>query len=184
MPPANEHLPILLRAPQPGDIGWVIHRHGALYAAEYGWDASFEALVGTVAIGFAQSHDPACERCWIATRGDGILGSAFVMRKDAEVAKLRLVYVEPHARGHGLGRTLVEAAMAFARDAGYKRMTLWTNDVLLPARRLYERLGFTMTAQEPHLSFGHSLVGETWERDLGARFVRTGLTPRQQDLAE
>jgi GNAT superfamily N-acetyltransferase len=166
MTESKEQSPIELRAPQPGDIGWVIHRHGALYAAEHGWDSSFETLVGTVAIGFARSYDPAWERCWIATRGDDILGSAFVMRKDADVAKLRLVYVEPHARGAGLGRTLVEAAMAFARVAGYKRMTLWTNDVLLPARRLYQRLGFAMTAQEPHLSFGHHLVGETWERDL------------------
>lgn len=157
---------IELRHPRPGDIGWVIHRHGALYAEEYGWDASFETLVGKVAIAFADAHDPARERCWIAARGGDILGAAFVMRKDDAVAKLRLVYVEPSARSTGLGRRLVEEAMQFARDAGYRRMTLWTNDVLLPARRLYQRLGFVMIASEPHRSFGRDLVGETWERDL------------------
>lgn len=157
---------IVLRSPRPGDIGWIIHRHGALYTAEYGWDATFETLVGKVAIAFAEQHDPARERCWVAVRGDEILGSAFVMRKDAVVAKLRLVYVEPHTRGHGLGRRLVDEAMQFARGAGYRRMTLWTNDVLLPARRLYERLGFVMVASEPHHSFGRDLVGETWERNL------------------
>jgi GNAT superfamily N-acetyltransferase len=157
---------IILRSPRPGDIGWIIHRHGALYATEYGWDATFETLAGKVAIAFAERHDPARERCWVAARGDEILGSAFVMRKDAEVAKLRLVYVEPHARGIGLGQRLVEEAMRFARDAGYTRMTLWTNDMLLPARRLYERLGFVMIAAETHHSFGHDLVGETWERNL------------------
>jgi DNA-binding MarR family transcriptional regulator/GNAT superfamily N-acetyltransferase len=157
---------IILRPHRPGDIGWVIHRHGALYAADYGWDITFEALVAKVAGEFIETFDPATCCCFIAERAGEILGSAFVVPKDKATAKLRLVYVEASARGLGLGRQLVEASMQFARDAGYTRMTLWTNDVLVPARRLYETLGFEMTASEPHHSFGQDLIGETWERAL------------------
>jgi DNA-binding MarR family transcriptional regulator/GNAT superfamily N-acetyltransferase len=157
---------VILRPHRPGDIGWVISRHGALYAEEYGWDITFEALVAKVAGEFIENFNPATDRCFIADRDGEILGSAFVVAKDATTAKLRLVYVESGARGTGLGRRLVEACMQFAKGAGYRRMTLWTNDILLPARRLYEILGFVMTASEPHRSFGHDLVGETWERDL------------------
>jgi DNA-binding MarR family transcriptional regulator/GNAT superfamily N-acetyltransferase len=157
---------IVLRPHRPGDMGWVVHRHGVLYAAEYGWDETFEAVVAEVAGSFIKNFKPARERCWIAERDGEILGSAFVVEKSRTIAKLRLVYVEPHVRGHGLGRRLVEAAMDFARAAGYRRMTLWTNDVLLPARRLYDALGFKQTASEPYHGFGKDLVGETWEQDL------------------
>jgi GNAT superfamily N-acetyltransferase len=156
----------LLRDPKPGDIGWVIHRHGAIYAEEYGWDASFEAMVARVAAEFIETFDPAKDRCFIADHNGSVVGSAFVVKKTKTVAKLRLVYVETNMRGTGLGRELVETAMQFARTAGYTHMTLWTNDVLLPARRLYETLGFKMTASKPYCGFGQDLVGETWERPL------------------
>jgi DNA-binding MarR family transcriptional regulator/GNAT superfamily N-acetyltransferase len=157
---------IKLRPHKPGDIGWVVSRHGAIYAEEYGWDITFEATVARVAAEFIERFDSRTDCCFIADRGGEILGSAFVVRKDAATAKLRLVYVEASARGTGLGRRLVEACMQFARDAGYSRMTLWTNDVLLPARRLYTSLGFELAASEPHHSYGVDLVGETWEREL------------------
>ncbi len=157
---------MILRTHKPGDLGWVIHRHGVIYAAEYGWDGTFEAMVARVAAEFIETHDPICERCIIAERDGVIFGSAVVVRKNDTTAKLRLVYVEPTTRGTGLGRRLVDTALQFARDAGYTRMTLWTNDVLIPARRLYESLGFAMTASEAYRGFGQDLVGETWERDL------------------
>ncbi|MBS0242056.1 MAG: bifunctional helix-turn-helix transcriptional regulator/GNAT family N-acetyltransferase [Proteobacteria bacterium] len=158
---------VRLRDPVPGDIGWVVHRHGALYRQEYGWDCTFEALVAKVASEFIEKFDAKLDCCRIAEVGGAIVGAAFVVRSDKRgTAKLRLVYVEPEMRGSGLGRALVEDCMAFARKAGYSRMTLWTNDVLLAARRLYQRLGFEMTASEPYRGFGHNLVGETWERDL------------------
>ncbi len=157
---------VTLRAPRSGDYGWVIHRHAALYATEYGWDQSFEALVAKVVADYIEKFDAHSDCGFIADRGGDILGSAFVVRKDDTTAKLRLVYVEQSARGIGLGRRLVEACMQFAQTAGYARMSLWTNDILVPARRLYEQLGFVMTAAEPHHSFGHDLIGETWERDL------------------
>jgi GNAT superfamily N-acetyltransferase len=157
---------VVLRDPRPGDIGWVIHRHGVIYATEYGWDATFEALVADVASKFVRDYKTGRERCFIAERDGAILGAAFVVEASESVAKLRLVYVEASERGTGLGRRLVDAAMTFARAAGYRRMTLWTNDVLLPARRLYEGLGFVMTASEAYRGFGQDLVSETWERDL------------------
>lgn len=163
----NGTLPgFVLREPRPGDLGWVVHRHGALYHAEYGWDASFEVLVAGIVAEFGQKFDPRRHTCLIAEHEGHIAGSAFVVDADEVVAKLRLVYVEPWARGTGLARKLVEECMAFARKAGYRRMTLWTNDVLVPARRLYARLGFTMMASEAYRAFGHDLVSETWERDL------------------
>jgi GNAT superfamily N-acetyltransferase len=158
--------PILLRSHKPGDIGWVIHRHGVIYAAQYGWDETFEAMVARVAAEFIETFDAARDRCFIAEQAGAIVGSAFVVKRTESIAKLRLVYVEPSLRGTGLGRRLVAAAMQFARDAGYARMTLWTNDVLVPARRLYQTLGFEMTASEAYRGFGQDLVGETWERDL------------------
>jgi GNAT superfamily N-acetyltransferase len=157
----------LLREPCAGDIGWVVHRHGALYAAEYGWDWTFEALVARIAADFIERFDPARDCCRIAEAGGHIVGSAFVVgTDDAAVAKLRLVYVEPAMRGTGVAAALVEECMAFARAAGYRRMTLWTNDVLVPAGRLYKKLGFRLTDSEPLAAFGKSLVSETWERDL------------------
>jgi GNAT superfamily N-acetyltransferase len=157
---------ITLRPHRPGDIGWVIHRHGVLYSAEYGWDATFEALVAKVAAAFVEEFRPGRDRCWIAERHGKIVGSAFVVEASVAVAKLRLVYVEPEMRGQGLGRRMVQEAIAFARGAGYSRMTLWTNDVLLPARALYEREGFVKVAEERYRGFGHELTGETWEREL------------------
>jgi len=157
---------IVLRPHRPGDMGWVIHRHAVIYAEEYGWDNSFEALVARVAADFIDQFKPGREYCWIADRRGEILGSAFVVEQSPDVAKLRLVYVEQAARGTGLGRRLLDEALTFALGAGYKRMTLWTNDVLVPARRLYETAGFVMTESAAYRGFGKDLVGETWERNL------------------
>jgi GNAT superfamily N-acetyltransferase len=157
---------VVLRENRPGDMGWVIHRHGVIYHQEYGWDGTFEALVAKVAAEFIEKFDAARERCFIAEKDGAIVGSAFVVKKTADVAKLRLVYVEASERGTGLGRRLTLESMDFARRAGYRRMTLWTNDVLIPARTLYRSLGFNLTLLEPYRGFGQDLVGETWECDL------------------
>ena len=157
---------VMLRSHAVGDIGWIVHRHGLIYAAEYGWDITFEALVARITGEFVENFKPGREACFVADDKGVVLGSAFVVEAGATLAKLRLVYVEPEMRGTGLGRRLVETAMDFARGTGYTRITLWTNDVLVPARRLYERLGFSMIAAEPRHSFGHYMVAETWERDL------------------
>jgi DNA-binding MarR family transcriptional regulator/GNAT superfamily N-acetyltransferase len=156
----------LMRQHAPGDIGWIIHRHAALYAAEYGWDETFEALVAEIAARFLRSRDPARERCWVAERDGEIVGSVFLVDAGGGLAKLRLLYVEPQARGLGLGRRLVEEALRFAKGAGYRAVTLWTNDVLTAARRIYETTGFRLVSSEPHHSFGKDLVGEYWEMAL------------------
>jgi len=153
----------VLRSPVPGDLGWIIHRQAVLYANEYDWDASFEILIAGIVGGF----DPVREQAWVAERHGKIAGSIFLMRgDDPGTAKLRLLYVEPDARGCGIGQALVEISIEHARSAGYRRITLWTNDLLTAARKIYERTGFSRIASEPHHSFGHYLVSETWVRNL------------------
>jgi DNA-binding MarR family transcriptional regulator/GNAT superfamily N-acetyltransferase len=165
-PPARQPAGFLLRSHRPGDIGWIVSRHGALYAQEYGWDISFEALAAEIAAQFIRSYDPAREHCWIAEIGGEPVGSIFLVRASDEVAKLRLLLVEKKARGLGLGRALTEQCIRFARDAGYSSITLWTQSILVAARGIYQRAGFRRVREEPHHSFGVDLIGETWELKL------------------
>lgn len=155
-----------LREPRPGDMGFVVQSHGARYASEYGFDSSFEALVAEIAAKFLNSFDASRERCWIAEIDGAPVGSVFLVRHDDEIAKLRLLLVEPAGRGHGLGRRLVGECIAFARACGYRKITLWTQSILTAARKIYQDAGFELVASEPHRSFGQSLIGETWEMKL------------------
>lgn len=157
---------IHLRAPQPGDYGWIIARHGEIYARDYGWDSTFEALVAELVANFIKTQNPARECCWIADLGGLPVGSIFCTQKDDETAQLRMLILDEKARGLGAGGLLIDTCMAFARQAGYRRMTLWTNDILLAARKLYVSRGWRLTASEPHHSFGVDLVGEIWDVTL------------------
>lgn len=173
--PGNERVPYILRGPRAGDMGWVLQRHGALYAEEYGWDERFEALVARILGNFLQNHDPKRERCWIAERDGQNVGCVFLVRKSAQVARLRMLLVEPSARNLGIGTRLVAECVSFARQAGYSTLVLWTNDVLVDARRIYERAGFTMVDESTTEDFGRRTRSQNWSLDLRkARRGRTG----------
>jgi DNA-binding MarR family transcriptional regulator/GNAT superfamily N-acetyltransferase len=164
--PAPPPAAFVLRPPAPGDLGWVVQRHGALYAAEYGWDASFEALVARIVADYAGRGDHSGEAAWIAELAGEPAGCVFCMRKDATTAQLRLLLAEPRARGLGMGGHLVAECVSFARRAGYREIVLWTNDVLHAARRIYQGAGFQLASSGPHHSFGHDLVGQDWRLAL------------------
>lgn len=166
--PSERAVAFELREPQPGDMGWIVQQHGRLYAQEYGWNSEFEALVAGVVAAFCQQHDPSRERCWIATVHDEPVGSIMLVKKSDEVAKLRLLLLLPSVRGLGIGKRMVRECIAFARAAGYRSITLWTQQNLTAARALYASHGFRMVESAPHHSFGHDLVEETWELDLTA----------------
>ena len=158
--------PAILREPRPGDMGWVVQSHGALYAGEYGFDSSFEGLVAEIAAKYLASFDASRERCWIADIDGVQVGSVFLVRHTDDVAKLRLLLVDPAGRGQGLGKRLVGECIAFAQACGYRKITLWTQSILLAARKIYQDAGFVLVAPEPHRGFGQDLIGETWESEL------------------
>ena len=163
---AGEKVPYLLRQHQPGDLGWIVHRQAILYADEYGWDGTYEALAAEIVAQFIKNYDSKCERCWIAEKDGERVGAVFVAKASDETAKLRLLHVEPEARGLGIGKRLVDECVRFARQAGYRKMTLWTQSILHAARHLYKQAGFRIVREEQHRSFGRDLTAETWELDL------------------
>jgi DNA-binding MarR family transcriptional regulator/GNAT superfamily N-acetyltransferase len=164
--PSAAPRPATLRDPRPGDMGWVVQSHGALYASEYGFDSSFEALVAEIAAKFLTSFDASRERCWIAEIDGAAVGSVFLVKDTDDVAKLRLLLVDPAGRRQGLGQRLVAECISFAKACGYRKITLWTQSILVAARKIYQHAGFVLVAAEPHRSFGQSLIGETWELEL------------------
>jgi GNAT superfamily N-acetyltransferase len=152
----------VIRDPRPGDLGWVVHRQAEIYADEFGWDWTFEGLLAGIAGRFVEHFDPEREHCWIAERDGVVVGAVFVVKKSARVAQLRMLYVDPAARGLGIGAKLVALCIAFAREKGYRALTLWTNDILVSARRIYEAAGFVLVNEERHRSYGRDLVGQNW----------------------
>lgn len=163
---AGPKIPHLLRQHQPGDMGWIVHRQAILYAEEYGWDGTYEALAAEIVAQFIKNYDPKRERCWIVEKDGARVGAVFVAKASDEIAKLRLLHVEPEARGLGIGKRLVEECVRFARQVGYSKMTLWTQSILHAARHLYKQAGFQVVREEQHHSFGKDLTAETWELDL------------------
>ena len=164
---AEQRSPYLLRQHQPGDMGWIVHRQAILYAEEYGWDGTYEALAAEIVAQFIKNDDPQRERAWVAEKDGQRVGAVFVAKQSEEIARLRLLHVEREARGLGIGRRLVEECIRFARQAGYLKMTLWTQSVLHAARDIYKKAGFQVVHEEKHHSFGKDLTAETWELNLG-----------------
>lgn len=165
---AEPRTPYLLRPHEPGDMGWIVYRQALLYAEEYGWDNTYEALAAEIVARFIKNFDPKRERCWIAEKDGKRVGGVFVAKESDEVAKLRLLHVESEARGLGIGKRLVEECIRFSRKAGYRKITLWTQSILLAARHIYDQVGFRLVREEKHRSFGKDLTAETWELDLTA----------------
>jgi DNA-binding MarR family transcriptional regulator/GNAT superfamily N-acetyltransferase len=157
---------VTIRPHRVGDIGWIVHRQAVLYAEEYGWDIGYEGLIAGICSDFILNFKPGKEYCWVAERGGAIVGSVFLVRKDEETAKLRLLYVEPAARGLGVGARLVDECIRMARASGYGKLVLWTNDILVAARKIYQKAGFVLVEEEKHHSFGKDLVGQNWELEL------------------
>jgi GNAT superfamily N-acetyltransferase len=156
----------LLRSHQPGDMGWLVYRQAVLYSEEYGWDGAYEALAAEIVAQFLKNYDPKWERAWVAERDGKRVGVVFVAKGSEEVAKLRLLHVERAARGLGIGKRLVAECIGFARQAGYQKMTLWTQSILHAARHIYKQAGFQIVREEKHHSFGKDLTAETWELQL------------------
>ena len=166
--PEPPRTPYLLRMHQPGDMGWIVYRQAILYTEEYGWDGTYETLATEIVASFLKNYDPKWERAWVAEKDGERVGAVFVAKASDEIAKLRLLHVEPEARGLGIGKRLVEECVRFARQAGYQKMTLWTQSTLHAARHIYEQVGFQVVRQEKHHSFGKDLTAETWELNLGS----------------
>jgi DNA-binding MarR family transcriptional regulator/predicted GNAT family acetyltransferase len=164
--PQGQGSEVEIRPYRVGDMGWIIHRQAVLYAEEYGWDIGYEGLIAGICSDFVLNFKPGKEYCWVAERDGSVIGSVFLVRKDEETAKLRLLYVEPSARGLGVGRRLVDECIATARASGYRKLVLWTNDVLTAARKIYQKAGFVLVEEERHHSFGKDLVGQNWELEL------------------
>lgn len=159
-------VPYLIRSHTVGDMGWVVHMHGKVYGREYGWNEHFDAFVAKLVADYIENEDPVQERCWIAEQNGQNIGSAFIVKKSKHVAQLRMLIVDPKARGLGVGSRLVDECIRFSREAGYRSIVLWTNDILHAARKIYQRAGFVMVSQEAHQNFGHRLVGQNWKLDL------------------